>query len=740
MSEANPSVSSQELSQERGNTDPNMLTTLQSYSCLESSGELDSSCGRSSLSSVNSQESSPNETSDSAKNPFRKCPILQEYYSRPAKWNSDRSITSHCRFCPKIVNDTHLSRLIGHIANCPNTTPEQKAKIRPYLIELMSSADKFSLKVANYVVMQNISLRSVDSDEFRALWSKHNNVHLPTRSALSAIYIPAIAARGDLKWSEEVSKLRDYSLSIEFDHWKDLSGRSLLAVLATLPNGSKYLLDLVDVSLKGHSAAEIVSPIRKILEPIDPRKINSITSDSASSCQNARRILVQDKSLKHVIEHRCLAHLLNRMGAYITSRQGVKELIEIATLLASFIKNSLSLSAKIRHSSSKSIQKASATRWYSQVNMVESLLGAKEEIIKNIAQLAKENHDLAIQLQEDFFWTRLRELSAILKPLANCIGVAEQSGGSSGEAVKHILEFGRDIFKKDWSDDIVIAAVSGFLVYFSEDKLGQNEFMLHLTAYFLDKSSKRRYLTKEALLKIYETMCDFAKLSEYPNHAIRTNLPNEFKLYCRFESYFSKPIQPNQCARDWWETIPEISIIRNLGSRISRIKSSSANIERVFSMLKLVQSICRTNFNESLLRDIAKAKLFLSGNFDDWTIDAPEAQVEADADDDVVSVSYAEKRRESSVELAWLDCDDTASLQSQQSVSSFRLGLSHQINLLPSIKLRNLYQNFSCYINFDHEPVIPDPSSQLSAEDEEQSGEFVAELVQKMRSNIDDLF
>lgn len=106
----------------------------------------------------------------------------------------------------------------------------------------------------------------------------------------------------------------DYFLSIEFDHLSDFSHRSILAIIATTSNGARIMIALEDASLYGKIADDIVEPLKKNLDQFPKAKINSIISDSASSCKRAREELTKDPDFQHIIQHRCLAHLLHSMG------------------------------------------------------------------------------------------------------------------------------------------------------------------------------------------------------------------------------------------------------------------------------------------------------------------------------------------------------------------------------------------------------------------------------------------
>lgn len=72
------------------------------------------------------------------------------------------------------------------------------------------------------------------------------------------------------------------NLMIEFVYWEDSNNRSFLGIIATSLQGNRYLIDLRDVSMRGHSANVIVEELQETLKIMPSKAINSIMSDFGS--------------------------------------------------------------------------------------------------------------------------------------------------------------------------------------------------------------------------------------------------------------------------------------------------------------------------------------------------------------------------------------------------------------------------------------------------------------------------
>jgi len=177
----------------------------------------------------------------------------------------------------------------------------------------------------HYMVENNVALHSVDSHSFAQLTHEiFPEWKCPERHVFSRKYLPALSRVIEDKMGALLKQKGDDFVSVEFDHWSDINGKSILGILLTLNGGDRYLLSLVDVSLEGHSAEKTLPILMKEIRKIPANCINSIVSDSASACKLTRELIVKQPGYQRIIQHRCLAPLLNRMGSDFASNNHVK--------------------------------------------------------------------------------------------------------------------------------------------------------------------------------------------------------------------------------------------------------------------------------------------------------------------------------------------------------------------------------------------------------------------------------
>lgn len=399
----------------------------------------------------------------------------------------------------------------------------------------------------------------------------------------------------------------DWSLSVEFDHWQDANKRSLLGVVVSYgDNGSKYLLDIVDVSTEGHGSNVTVDRIKTSLECINPSSINSFISDSASACKAAREQLVISQPFQHVIQHRCLAHLINLVGKHISKDSCMAASIRSASKLAGIVANNSRIVARIREAQNSRVVPPCSARWYSQVDMIQSLIDAKTVILEEM-----ENYrDQDSVISEDVWCTISRALQ-VLRPFAGCIGLIERSSTSLGEAMKAILDEGKRLFSSDWSDPFNLSAITAYLTYICPNKLNNDEFGLLLAAYATDNRHKMDYLTEDAMDLILNILIKIAKQGGDKMSFIQKYLLPEFEEMALRQGVFA--LHTTQTASSWWCNKRDSGGLRPVALRLAKLKASSANIERCFSSLKYIQGTNRLNLLLKTFCDLGRVKISIAG-------------------------------------------------------------------------------------------------------------------------------
>lgn len=160
----------------------------------------------------------------------------------------------------------------------------------------------------------------------------------------------------------------------------------------------------------------------------------------------------------------------------------------------------------------KRVVKATATRWYSNVDMLESM-AVRDEII---TMLDESRHAEQLNLlQDEEFIEDINSVLGILRPLANCIAIAERTNSSLGEAFRAFLDFVKPLFDASWDKEPVARAIEAVLIYFNDEKLGEDELGLLLASYFLDRRFKMDYVTESGTDLVYATLIKIGALTGY---------------------------------------------------------------------------------------------------------------------------------------------------------------------------------------------------------------------------------
>lgn len=346
---------------------------------------------------------------------FRKLPEPDSIFPR-SSWNENRQRTATCSYCEVKITSNMIQRLVDNINICDKIDPEIKAAISDKVSggSLNSVQNyKSNLVLTAMVVENNLPTRMVESRSSKEFVKiLNNNFRAPTRCEISRSYIQKLALEVETKFSECVKNSDDYQLSIEFDHWRDISARSILGIVAKNQAGSRYLLDLEEVYLIDHSANSIINSLQRCLQKVPARKINAFISDSASACKAARSRLRAKDEYCHVIEHRCLVHL-NRMGLEFSSSELVGDLMKSASSLTNFT-NDIAFLAKLKAAGINRLKAASKVRWFSNVNRLESLVEVRGEALRHVQEVDRRDKEKLMEnlilLENDIFWRDIRKV------------------------------------------------------------------------------------------------------------------------------------------------------------------------------------------------------------------------------------------------------------------------------------------------------------------------------------------
>lgn len=545
---------------------------------------------------------------------FVKIPELNEAFELKRLGNK---YSATCQGCGHEYQNIENFRLLTHAISC--------VLLHPDLNKLLSVTRDLYFPARNkshgsndlnqiwtrILVRNNVPIRIVDDEELRMMMKTHINWNLPSRYDLSNRYIPNLSKQFQQQFQLEITNRDEYTMQLEFDHVTDVTNQSFLGLVATFENGDRYLVRLIETSLEGHSAASVFNHINDLKQFMDMKKFNSIISDSAYYCRKARIDLTREKGLDHLIQHRCFAHFPNRIGSSLTSDHlWIAQLMKEASTLASHVKNSASILARLKALGKPRVVLAIEARWYSKVHMISSLLNVKEELITLLSK--SKNNSVVKIVNDSTFWSNLQDLLITLKPLADIISFAERKDASLGQIVKILLYYARYLFTSDWNNKFIKAAVESFLKHFNVKSLTTSEYQTLIGAYYFDRSNSRNFINlSRGIDMANEAAIAVALKIGYEPGFIQSNLSEELNQFFNFAGPFSRIPRDNEDSIDWWSSLRG-DCLKPIGCRFARLKSSSTNTERMFSILNSVKEPGRCRISDSNLEHLVRSKLALT--------------------------------------------------------------------------------------------------------------------------------
>lgn len=673
---------------------------------------------------LNSQENdSPSVSSVSQCADFKRNPWLAKHFKRE-EIGGKLYIT--CNNCNSQWKSRSIQRLIGHYHKCINSSQliqdmeqekeeqEQDSQDTPNMIR--------NRLWAEVIVENNLPLKCVESKSFKKFFKYACRPwHIPSRQELSNLYIPKLARILQLQFASDIEKGRLNHLSIEFDHWSDVNNRSYLGVIATNRHGNRYLVDLKDVSLRGHKSAVIVEDLTEILKSIPSKAINSIISDSAACCKKARQDLLNIENYKNCIQHRCLAHLLNNIGSRITTKnESIANTLKIASMVTSMVRGSTYWTAYIRDMKENALSAACRVRWYSTITMLSGLIRLKDVIVNEIAPSLSVDDQVII---ENLRWNHVEEILDVLCPLNKCIGVIESKGMSLGEAFNAILQFAFKIFTDVRDSGTLVEAKKSFLWHFNQSRFGEAEFGLLLAAYALDRRYKLDYINENGWYLVLKSITRVAIISKITMRRVKACLNEDFERYRNFEDEYGTCLNQKDQVK-WWTDRVSSGILSRVGIRLAYLKASSANIERTFSTIKNIQGNCRMRLLPSTLLDIARLKISY--------IDEPDDdELESDFDRESQQAALRELENEYNTELQSQSMNSSAS----SNVSSLTYeNLPELPNWLENqdASTKRDYQAFFKYVDFS---IINEPKKSASNASDDVCEDEIEDYIRSVKED-----
>jgi len=298
---------------------------------------------------------------------------------------------------------------------------------------------------------------------------------------------------------------------------------------------------------------------------------------------------------------RCLAHVFNLIGAYISRDSIVKRNLRQLVDLITVISRSQRLVAKLRELGANRIAQPVPTRWYSTSSAINSMLDLKSTL-ELVPKTNEFNCDRWLDtLEDDGFWEILRNLKVYFDRLSALIGHSEACDSSLAKSFREFLTFGKFIFKTLSPETrFRRTVINAYITHF-----GRINLDLMLAAYALDPNNRLQYLKERSIRKAKLHMLAILFEMGHDDGAGRL-LNREFEVYLQKMKEMTEPIAN---VHDWWRKSGTVAL-KVVGMRLAACHASSANTERIFSGLGRIITPIRNRLNIKTVHELMSIRVF----------------------------------------------------------------------------------------------------------------------------------
>lgn len=328
------------------------------------------------------------------------------------------------------------------------------------------------------------------------------------------------------------------------------------------------------------------------------RYINCIVSDEASNCRKAREDFKKN-ILEHVIEYRCLAHVVNLIIASFLKPTRIYYLIQRCVSLIQGLNGNTKLTGFLKEIKAPRPISMLPTRWYSASACINSLIKLRPDLYKIPRTDPYKPQNWAHIVEDDQFWDELHIIKVYVNRLSEIIGLEERSSMNIGEGFKHLLDFGEFVMNTNQRAFIKNQAMNAFLQHFLKLDKG-----LMFAAYMLNPKFKCRHLTDEAIsegrVRILTILIESGQSPDITDTLVG-ELDNYMSSFCEFDD------EAHDLSHYWSES--KFLTLKLVGSRLAACESSSANTERINSGLSLIVRPDRNRLATNTIENIISIRI-----------------------------------------------------------------------------------------------------------------------------------
>ena len=474
-----------------------------------------------------------------------------------------------------------------------------------YVIRTSSTMkEKLDVQFARAIYACNIPFSAAENPEMKKLMTmaRGGSYNPPTRQALSGKLLDNVSED-----CEEVIKenLNGRQVTLVQDGWSNVHNNPIIG--SCLHTGKKaFFVRAVDTGSEKKTAEYIAELTKTEIERCEVQygcKVIGFVSDNEAKMLRTRAIIQESNGIEVV---GCAAHYLNLVQKDVTPKTVVARVVEVQK----YFKNCHQPQGWLREKvGSVKPQLPNDTRWGSHVACVDTFLRNYSHYIAIRSEHSDEiDPDVAKLIDNIAIYRNAKSLLDQLKLVAIALDKLQADACSLGDGVHIWLELAAAEELKPYRD-VIMKRFSQWLT------------PAHMVAYMSHPKHKGRGLTSQQEETAQQWLAQ--KNPQFLPPLLMMQIQDERLPKTMFMEEVVSSLSP----ASWWllmgkkvakeEPLPDGLI--ELMSRLHRLPTSSASIERLFSSFGLVQSKIRNQLgNEKAAKLVKCYRMLRSPTDDDW--------------------------------------------------------------------------------------------------------------------------
>eukprot|EP01040_Poterioochromonas_malhamensis_P000052 gene52-56_t len=379
--------------------------------------------------------------------------VFSKFFTREGSSNNrSKRKGAKCKLCDETFACSLATNrtFVKHLLTCPgiSSSKPQQNTLNTFIGRTLTRDESIEANkyLARWYTTAAVPLVAIENEWFeRSLNIICPSYKLMCRKTLSNVLIPK-----EFDTVMNLIKARigeSQMLSIIFDGWTDITGKSIYAVVVAFEDGSEQLYSYFDASNESHTAEYLENKFYQYIE-----KISAVVSDNAANMKLARSLLVQRDDCRHILKIRCFMHAFGVTMGSVMGHPSIKAVITLCQKIVTFVRASHLTLANLTKRAKESkppintgLKSSNTTRLTSTFLCISSVLEHKRVLISMLHAQEIPSPVVSKIIMDGAFWTRLSDIYHLLKPFSDVIMSIQSNESSLADVARYWIYLTRSI-------------------------------------------------------------------------------------------------------------------------------------------------------------------------------------------------------------------------------------------------------------------------------------------------------